>query len=179
MNVGLLVSILIFKSMSLSLLTRPICSQRLLNINSWFSFLDRQCSRNMKTKLDEWSFSQPSLLSQFKFDSVEENYVRRVPKAVFSPVKPTPLETDLQLVSASENCLRDILDLDPIVLKDEQFAKFVTGNILLPGSQPVAHRYGGFMFINVFRHLFSLKNAILLCINFVHQFNNYFQMVSN
>ena len=94
----------------------------------------------------EWSFTQPGQLKEFAQDQNEENYVRLVRGAVFSPVKPTPLKTDLQLVSVSNDATTDILDLDNNVSDDEQFVKFVAGNLVLPGSLPVAHRYGGHQF---------------------------------
>lgn len=96
--------------------------------------------------LSEWCYTQPSLLAKFPIDPIEENYVRRVPGIVFSPVQPTPLKTDLQLVSASQDALVDILDLDPVEVKNPAFAKFIAGNQLLPGSKPLAHRYGGHQF---------------------------------
>lgn len=96
--------------------------------------------------ISEWSFTQPTLLSRFSLDPIKENYVRRVPGAVFSRVQPTPLKTQLQLVSASDDVLENILDLNPAEKTNPIFAKFITGNQLLPGSETLAHRYGGYQF---------------------------------
>lgn len=96
--------------------------------------------------LSEWSFTQPNLLIQFAIDPIKENYVRRVPGCVFSQVTPTLLKAQLQLVSSSHDVLENILELDPIEEGNPIFAKFIAGNLLLPGSQTLAHRYGGYQF---------------------------------
>ena len=103
-----------------------------------------QCSK-MKS-LSDWSFSQPSLLSKFPIDPIQENHVRRVPGCVFSRVQPTPLKSELKLVSSSRDVLQTILDLDPKEEANPEFAKFIAGNKLLPGSETLAHRYGGYQF---------------------------------
>lgn len=101
----------------------------------------------MSKSMSEWSFNQPNLLAEsFPIDPIKENHIRRVPKCLFSRVNPEPLKKGLQLVSASDDVLTGILDLDPKVKEDPLFAKFIAGNELLPGSQPMAHRYGGFQF---------------------------------
>jgi uncharacterized protein YdiU (UPF0061 family) len=44
----------------------------------------------------------------------------------------------------SASVLRDILDMDPdLMTTDPEFADFVSGNKVLEGSTPMAHRYGG------------------------------------
>jgi uncharacterized protein YdiU (UPF0061 family) len=65
---------------------------------------------------------------------------------VFSQVTPTLLKAQLQLVSSSHDVLENILELDPIEEGNPIFAKFIAGNLLLPGSQTLAHRYGGYQF---------------------------------
>ena len=134
---------------TVSLLTRycsPATSFRSLLVLSFNRCrISSQC-RRMKT-LTDWSFCQPNLLMEtFPLDPVKENYVRRVPKCVFSHVTPDPLKTELTIISASDDALENILDLEPGVKSDPKFAQFVAGNILLPGSQPLAHRYGGYQF---------------------------------
>jgi len=97
-------------------------------------------------KLEEWSFSEPKLPS-LPLDPETENFVRRsVPKTVFSLTAPTPFKTKPQLVAFSEDVLRNILDMDPEITKDDKFVDWVTGNKVLEGSVPLAHRYGGFQF---------------------------------
>ena len=47
----------------------------------------------------------------------------------------------------SSDVLRDILDMDPdLMSKDPDFAEWVSGNKVLDGSFPMAHRYGGHQF---------------------------------
>lgn len=97
--------------------------------------------------LSEWSFSQPSLLlNEFPIDPIKDNYVRRVPGAVFSKVQPTPLKTEVQLIAASNDAMQTILDMNPAEKSSPTFAHFIAGNKLLPGSEPLAHRYGGYQF---------------------------------
>lgn len=97
-------------------------------------------------KLDEWSFADPKL-SSLPLDPETQNFVRRnVPKSIFSTVSPTPFKTKPELVAFSQDVLRDMLDMDPEITKDENFVNWVTGNKVLEGSIPLAHRYGGFQF---------------------------------
>ena len=103
-----------------------------------------QCPK-MKS-ISDWSFTHPSLLTCFQIDPIKENYVRKVPGAVFSRVQPTPLKTQLQLVSASDGVLENIMDLEPAEKTNIDFANFIAGNKLLPGSETIAHRYGGYQF---------------------------------
>lgn len=102
--------------------------------------------RHTMQKFSEWKFTVPGLLSQFPVDPIEENFVRRVPNAVFSRAAPTPLTKDLQLVSFSSDACSHILDLDPCVSEDPLFVNFVGGGQLAEGSVPLAHRYGGHQF---------------------------------
>ena len=47
----------------------------------------------------------------------------------------------------SSEVLRDILDMDPNLMpNDPDFAEWVSGNRILEGSAPMAHRYGGHQF---------------------------------
>lgn len=88
----------------------------------------------------------PFKLLDLKIETNRENYVRRFIKGViFSHVNPTPLSNP-KLVSFSEDALKNILDLDPSIVKNQEFIEFVTGNILIASSTPLAHRYGGHQF---------------------------------
>lgn len=96
--------------------------------------------------LSQWSFS-PTQLTQLPLDPERENFVRRhVGNAVFSRVDPTPLNGRLQLVGVSEHALVDLLEMDPDIANTEEFVAFVAGNLVLPSSTPLAHRYGGHQF---------------------------------
>ena len=52
----------------------------------------------------------------------------------------------IRLLIRSEDALTEILDMDPSIADDPQFAEFISGNHVLDGSSPVAHRYGGYQF---------------------------------
>ncbi|KAK7873147.1 hypothetical protein R5R35_006368 [Gryllus longicercus] len=100
----------------------------------------------LKKSLSEWSFSTPKLLL-LPIDKVESNYIRRnVIGAVFSKVSPTPLKHKISLVSYSKDALINILDMDPSITESEDFTEFVSGNLVLSSSVPLAHRYGGHQF---------------------------------
>ena len=47
---------------------------------------------------------------------------------------------------SSDEVLTDILDMDPSIASDPDFVDFVSGNKILEGSIPMAHRYGGHQF---------------------------------
>lgn len=100
----------------------------------------------LKKSLSEWNFSEPRL-ANLPLDKDISNTVRRaVPGAVFSPVLPTPWQSRPRVVCVSQAVLRDIMDLEPGVAETEDFADWVGGNTLLPGSIPLTHRYGGHQF---------------------------------
>ena len=42
--------------------------------------------------------------------------------------------------------LKNILNMDPAIAEDPEFADFASGNKVLEGSVPMAHRYGGHQF---------------------------------
>jgi len=100
----------------------------------------------LKKSLSDWSFSDPKLAS-LPLDTETGNTVRRhVPGAVFSVVQPTPWKSQPKLVAFSQDVLENILDFDPVVTENPFFVDFVSGNLVLPGSVPMAHRYGGHQF---------------------------------
>jgi len=100
----------------------------------------------LKKSLSEWSFSDPKLAS-LPLDPETKNFVRRhVPNSVFSVVQPTPWKTQPKLVAFSKDVLERILDFDHQVTESEEFVNFVSGNSVLTGSVPMAHRYGGYQF---------------------------------
>ncbi|XP_071480901.1 protein adenylyltransferase SelO-like [Diadema antillarum] len=104
-------------------------------------------NRALVADIKEWNFpNYNSLRESFPIDPIEENYVRKVPRAVFSSVLPTPLKTSPRLVAFTPDVLQDILDLDPAVTEMEPFVAFVAGNTFLGGHIPLAHRYGGHQF---------------------------------
>lgn len=99
----------------------------------------------LKKTLSEWSFSEPQL-PKLPLDKETCNSVRRnVPGALFSLVSPTPLKSP-RLICASASVLKDILDMEPHIVDSQDFVEWVSGNRILPGSIPMAHRYGGHQF---------------------------------
>jgi len=100
----------------------------------------------LKKSLADWSFSDPKLAS-LPLDPETRNFVRRqVLGAVFSTVQPTPWKSQPKLVAYSHDVLENILDFDPVVTESQDFVNFVSGNLVLPESIPMAHRYGGYQF---------------------------------
>ena len=103
---------------------------------------------SLSKKMTEWSFTTEPKLLQLPMDKERENFVRRhVPNAIFSKVWPTPFKNKPKLVCASSNALKEILDMDPEKMpEDEDFALWVGGNLVIEDSTPLAHRYGGYQF---------------------------------
>ena len=93
-----------------------------------------------------WHFWQSQNLNRFPIDPITRNYVREVRNAIFSIVKPTPLEQNVVLAAVSHGVLTEILDMHPNISKTGEFLDFVSGNKLLPGGTPLCHRYGGHQF---------------------------------
>ena len=90
-----------------------------------------------------WRFSRAALLEKFPIDKERRNFVREVRKALFSLVAPTPLQLPPELVAVSSGAL-ELLDLNvKSVISDKVFLNVASGNQLVSGSQPSAHRYGG------------------------------------
>ncbi|GAB5573355.1 protein adenylyltransferase SelO-like isoform X1 [Prionailurus iriomotensis] len=88
-------------------------------------------------------------------DPVKENYVRKVKNCIFSIAIPTPLKSRVRLVAVSKEnilfgrrgeVLEDILDLDLSVSETDDFIQLVSGEKIVSGSIPLAHRYGGHQF---------------------------------
>ena len=47
----------------------------------------------------------------------------------------------------SPNALGNLLDMDPNEMpKDQDFVEWVSGNLVIKDSLPIAHRYGGYQF---------------------------------
>ncbi|KAL4230798.1 hypothetical protein ACF0H5_011173 [Mactra antiquata] len=99
---------------------------------------------------DEWKFANQQILSSyFPVDHETRNYVRTVEDSIFSIVYPTPLTKNPVLAAVSEDVLMKILGLEIDWNKEtysNDFMNFVAGNKVVPGSKPLAHRYGGHQF---------------------------------
>ncbi|CAL8313341.1 unnamed protein product [Merluccius merluccius] len=79
----------------------------------------------------------------FPVDEVDGDSVRTVRRCVFSRCLPTPLKAPISLAAVSQSVVEDILDLDIGVTQTDDFLQYVSGAKLIPGSRPLAHRYGG------------------------------------
>ncbi|XP_023404619.1 protein adenylyltransferase SelO-like isoform X2 [Loxodonta africana] len=79
-------------------------------------------------------------------DPVKENYVRKVKNCIFSVAFPTPFKSRVRLVAVSKEVLEGILDLDLSVSETDDFIQLVSGEKIVFGSIPLAHRYGGHQF---------------------------------
>ncbi|XP_046768483.1 protein adenylyltransferase SelO isoform X2 [Gallus gallus] len=111
------------------------------------SRLEQSCDRERAAAgIGAWSLSLGSLLDPFPIDPIQENYVRNVRNCIFSIVYPTPFKSRVLLVAVSEEVIEDILDLHISVKETSDFLQFVSGEKVLHGSVPLAHRYGGHQF---------------------------------
>ena len=94
-----------------------------------------------------WKFpTDHRLFRTFPIDPETKNFVRQVPKAVFSIVHPIPFKLGTKLASVSSDALSDILDLSPSIASSKEFVKFVSGQLEIKSAIPLSHRYGGHQF---------------------------------
>ncbi|CAK1590002.1 unnamed protein product [Parnassius mnemosyne] len=100
-------------------------------------------STSLKTNLTEWRFNQYPKYILLPTDENHEQIRANVKNVIFSEVIPRPLDRNVRLVCASDEVLRNILDMDPGITCQEEFLDFITGRKLPYGALPVAHRYGG------------------------------------
>ncbi|KAM9839173.1 protein adenylyltransferase SelO-like [Aulostomus maculatus] len=103
-------------------------------------------TRNLTQNLDQFRVSCKKLIEAFPVDEVDGDYVRTVKNCIFSESVPTPLRGPLRLAAVSKDVIEGILDLDMAVTRSNDFRRYVSGSRLLPGSVPLAHRYGGHQF---------------------------------
>ena len=97
--------------------------------------------------MQHWQLAPRQLLLEiFPIDTEQRNYVREVRRSIFSAVAPTPFEGTVELVAVSDDALTEILDMSPSIGFTDEFVAVASGNRLLQGSAPLAHRYGGHQF---------------------------------
>ncbi len=98
--------------------------------------------------------SAPDILAGLDFDNryvrdlpadpSGDNRPRQVPKAAFSRVGPTPT-SEPELIAVADE-VADLLGLAAEQVASDDFRDVVTGNLVLPGMDPFAMRYGGHQF---------------------------------
>ncbi|XP_070842510.1 protein adenylyltransferase SelO-like [Chaetodon trifascialis] len=96
--------------------------------------------------LGRFSLSCKKLIEAFPVDEVDGNFVCTVKNCIFSRSIPTPLKGPLRLAAVSKDVIEGILNLDMAVTQSDEFLHYASGGRLLPGSVPLAHRYGGHQF---------------------------------
>ena len=95
----------------------------------------------------EWRLTSPSPLLKLPVDPERRNFIRQVPKAIFSLVSPTPLSSPPMLAVVASDSLAGLLDLDPSdCLSSQRFLEFTAGSWHPPAALHLAHRYGGHQF---------------------------------
>ncbi|MEZ5378889.1 MAG: YdiU family protein [Acidimicrobiales bacterium] len=109
------------------------------------STVDKSAPARGGRRLDDLRFTN-SFVNELPADPDERVVSRQVLGAAYSRVQPTPTSAP-SLLSVSTDML-DELGLDHAVADTEQFTRVVTGNELLPGSDPYAMAYGGHQFGN-------------------------------
>lgn len=103
------------------------------------------CPLSLVKRIKDWQFSRLKLLD-LPLDKNKENFLRRNNRGcLFSYVTPSPIPSPY-LVAYSSDALINILNMDPTISEDPEFADFMAGNIILNNSEPIAHRYGGHQF---------------------------------
>ncbi|XP_047205229.1 protein adenylyltransferase SelO-like isoform X2 [Girardinichthys multiradiatus] len=98
---------------------------------------------NLTQHLELFKLSCEKLIEALPVDEIDGNFVRTVKNCIFSRSNPTPLSGSLRLAAVSKDVIEGILDLDVAVTRSEDFLLYASGAKLLPGSAPLAHRYGG------------------------------------
>eukprot|EP00775_Hariotina_reticulata_P002537 gene2537-2839_t len=94
-------------------------------------------------KLKDLHFDN-TVLHCLPLDASRAGSVRQVGNAVYALVDPTPL-SEPRLVAASDDALA-LLGLDAEEAQQPEFLAALSGNTILPGSQPAAHCYCGYQF---------------------------------
>ena len=89
---------------------------------------------------------QNRLIENLPADPIRDNFRRQVKKACFSYVKPK--QTNAPRLIHVSNDMADALGIAEAEVSTEQFLKMVTGNVLLPNTNPYAMCYGGHQFGN-------------------------------
>ncbi|KAM9712928.1 protein adenylyltransferase SelO-like [Menidia menidia] len=108
-----------------------------------------QWNKNMSDlthSLGQFRVSCNKLIESFPIDEIDGNFVRTVRNCIFSKSIPTPLKGPLRLAAVSKDAIEEILNLDVAVTQSEDFLLYASGTKELPGSVPIAHRYGGHQF---------------------------------
>ena len=85
-------------------------------------------------------------VSELPADPDSSNSLRQVYRACFSHVQPTPVAAPQLVAYAAE--VAELLDLNSVTCKSEEFAQIFAGNRLLPEMNPYACCYGGHQFGN-------------------------------
>ncbi|MEQ2309562.1 hypothetical protein AMECASPLE_000196 [Ameca splendens] len=101
---------------------------------------------NLTQHLELFKLSCKKLIEALPVDEIDGNFVRTVKNCIFSRSNPTPLSGSLRLAAVSKDVIEGILDLHVAVTRSEDFLLYASGAKLLPGSAPLAHRYGGHQF---------------------------------
>jgi len=105
---------------------------------------------NITTQLADSSLATLNFDNRFvrelPADPNSSNQLRQVHRACYSRVQPTPVAAPQLVAFAAE--VSALLDLEPAVCENEEFAQIFAGNQLLPGMDPYATCYGGHQFGN-------------------------------
>ncbi|XP_015246128.1 PREDICTED: UPF0061 protein YdiU isoform X2 [Cyprinodon variegatus] len=106
----------------------------------------KEAGSNLTQHLELFRLSCEKLIEALPVDEIDSNLVRTVKSCVFSRSNPTPLRGSLRLAAVSKDVIEGILDVDVEATRSEDFLLYASGAKLLPGSVPLAHRYGGHQF---------------------------------
>lgn len=102
-----------------------------------------RCTTGKMSTLETINFDN-QCLKRLPVDPEHRNYVRTVPGACFSRVKPTPVDRPA-VVAYSVEALQ-LLGLKESELERPELAEYFSGNQTLPGSETASHCYCGHQF---------------------------------
>ena len=136
------------------LLSRSRFEQRFLQISKRLNMSSTVDYPALQVKVPEGVAMPSATLENLHFDNlalrdlpvdpVSDNRQRQVRGACFSMVSPTPVKNP-KTVAYSTSAM-SLIGLPEAELLRPEFAEYLSGNRVLPGSQPAAHCYCGHQF---------------------------------
>lgn len=107
---------------------------------------DEQSVSHLIHDITQMNVSSKNIMDKLPVDEVNGNFVRTVRNCIFSKSTPTPLRGPLRLAALSKDVVEGILNVALSAAQTDEFLQYASGGRVLPGSVPLAHRYGGHQF---------------------------------
>lgn len=110
------------------------------------SSCDERSVSDLIQDITQLNVSCKNLIEKLPVDEVNGNFVRTVKNCIFSKSTPTPLRGPLRLAALSKDVVEGVLNVAVSAAQTDDFLQYASGGRVLPGSVPLAHRYGGHQF---------------------------------